>query len=97
VVYRERPQVDTPLYVLGVVTGFPGELSPVMTPRKLRSGEDTTKIEPWRIIERKKVQKEILIDTGQLVKLNTGIVTCYGIKHAIELIQQNPLGPKIAQ
>jgi len=95
VVYRETPHADA--YVLGVVSGFPRELSPVMTPRELRSGEDTSKIEPWRIIERTKGHKEVLVDTGQLVNLNPGIVICYGIKHAIELIQQNPLGPKIAQ
>lgn len=88
---------NSPLYLLGVVSGFPKDLSPVMTPEKVREDQDTSNVEQWRIVRLKDGQKAILRDTDQVVNLNPGIVIGYGIKHAIDLIRKNPLGPKIEQ
>ena len=60
-VFRDLSQSNGPLYVLGVVTHFPpGELSPVMTPKKIKAGEDTSKVEQWRIVKLEDGQKAIL-------------------------------------
>jgi hypothetical protein len=93
-VYRDVKNPNGNFYVLGVISGFRPELSSVMRPEKLKPGEDTSKLEQWRLIK-KDGQTAILKDTEQMVALNTGIVIGYGIKHAIDLIQSHPIGPKV--
>jgi hypothetical protein len=96
IVFHDKNQPNSPLYVAAVITGFLPELSPVMTPEIVKTGDDTSRVEKWRIID-KDGQKAILRDTEQMVGLNTGIVIGYSIKHAIDLILKNPIGPKIIQ
>ncbi|MBM4145834.1 MAG: trypsin-like peptidase domain-containing protein [Nitrospira sp.] len=97
IVFRDLHQTNSPLYVVGVISGFRPELSHVMTPEKIKSDDDTKGFEQWRVVELKDRQKAILKDTEQMVALNTGIVIGYSIKHAIDLIKKNPFGAKIAQ
>ena len=100
IVYRDINQVNNlsaPLYVAGVISGFRPELLPVMIPQKIMAGDDISKVEQWRIVQLQDGQKAILRNTGQVVAANTGIVIGYGIKHAVDLIKKNPIGPKIAQ
>jgi hypothetical protein len=100
IVFREIRDMMNPtsnLYVLGVISGFIPEFLSVMTPIEVKAGDDTSKVEQGRIVQRQDGQKVILTDTGQVVASNTGIVIGYGIKHAVDLIQKTPLGPKVAQ
>lgn len=48
-----------------------------------------------RWVEIKPGQKK-LVETGDLVRQNTGIVRGYAIRHAVELIRKNPIGPKVS-
>lgn len=100
IVFREIRDMMNPtsnLYVLGVISGFIPEFLSVMTPEKVKAGDDTSKVEKWKIVRLQDGQKAVLRDTGQVVASNTGIVIGYHIKHAIDLIRKNPLGPKVAQ
>ncbi len=97
VVFRDLSQSNSPLYVVGVISGFRPELSAVMKPEKIKPGDDMSKIERWRIVKLKDGQNAVLRDTDQMVGLNTGIIISYSIQHAIDLIRKNPIGPKIRQ
>lgn len=48
-----------------------------------------------RLVEVKPGDKK-LVETGELVRQNTGIVRGYAIRHALELIRKNPTGPKVS-
>ncbi len=84
-------------YVAGVISGFVPEYLPVFTPVEIKAGDDISNVEQWRIMQLPNGKKAILRDTQQFVVSNTGIVIGYGIKHAIDLIRKNPLGPEIAK
>ncbi len=68
-----------------------------MTPERLKSGEDTSNFEMWRLVKLKDGQSAVLKDTEQMVGLNTGIVIGYGIKHVVDIIRKNQIGPKVTQ
>lgn len=96
VVFRDSSQPKSPLYVLGVIAGFRPILSTVMTPEKVKKGEDISKIPQWRIETLADGEEAILRDTDKKVVLNSGIIIAYSIKHAIDLIRKNPFGPKVS-
>lgn len=97
VVFRDISKQNSPLYVVGVISGFRPELSAVMKPEKIEPGDDMSKVERWRIVKLKDGQNAVLRDTDQIVGLNTGIIISYSIQHAIDFIRTNPIGPKISQ
>jgi len=94
IVFRDLNQPNVVLCVVGVVSGFRPELAPVMTPVPVQTGQNITKIEPWRVVDLENGRKAVLKDTQQMVALNTGIVIGYGIQHAVDLIREHPIGPK---
>jgi len=97
IVCHDLYKANSPLYFAGVISGFLPEISPVMIPKKVAAGEDISKVEKWRLVKLKDGQNAVLNDTENKVALNTGIVIGYSIKHAIDLIRKNPIGPKIDQ
>jgi hypothetical protein len=67
-----------------------------MEPHKLNPGEDTSKLEPWRIRKNENGETLVFTNTGNVVIRNPGIVVGYDIIHAVEVIQKHPTGPKIS-
>ena len=96
IVFRDLCQPKSPLYVLGVIAGFRPKLSTVMTPEKVKKGEDISKIPQWRIETLADGQKAILRDTDKKVVLNSGIIIGYSIEHAVDLIRKNPFAWKVS-
>lgn len=82
-------------YVLGVVSGYHPELVAVTKPVPIGPGENTSKVDAWRILHLQNGQTVELKDTDEVVPLNSGIVIGYNIKYAVDLIHKNPIGPKI--
>jgi Trypsin-like peptidase domain len=81
--------------VIGVVSGFEANLGPVMIPKPIsRADIKPGDVEAGLIIEKRgktyRLQETL---SGMTVKLNTGIVKCYGIEHAVDLIHQHATGP----
>lgn len=95
IVYRDLSKSNVVFNVAGVVSGFRGELSPVLNGRAPFPGEDVTKLDPSRVATLGDGRKLVLTETGQWVTLNTGIVIGYSIEHALELIRAHPIGPAI--
>ena len=97
IVFRDLSQNNAWVFkVVGVVSGYQPELTPVLKPVKIKSNEDLSKVDAWRIrtVDGQKVKYE---DTDQMVSTNTGIVVGYGIDHAVDLIRKHPNGPKLTQ
>jgi hypothetical protein len=94
IVYRDlrRPN-EIVFYVLGVVSGFVPELSPVFKSDPLKPGEDTSTVESWRL--KLAGPGKILRDTGRVVPLNSGVVKGSPIKYALDLISKHPDGPAV--
>ena len=80
-------------YVLDVVQGYTPELVHVTSPGPVGPNDDLSKIEKWRIIND---GRTILRDTPQLVPMNSGILSGFSIKPALDIIKQHPEGPAIA-
>jgi hypothetical protein len=97
IVYRDLSQNNAWVFkVVGVVSGYQPELTPVLKPVKVKPTDDLSKVDGWRIktVDGQKVRYE---DTDQMVSTNTGIVVGYGIEHAVDLIHEHPTGPKVMQ
>jgi hypothetical protein len=97
IVFRDLSQNNTWVFkVVGVVSGYQPELTPVLKPVKIKPNDDLSKVDGWRIktVDGQKVRYE---DTDQMVSTNTGIVVGYGIDHAVDLIHEHPNGPKVTQ
>ena len=98
IVYRDLNQGGPPVfYVAAVVSGYRPEYEPVLQPQELKPGEPIKPEDEERIVTRSDGKKMKLVDTGQFVRLNTGIVRSYHIKYALELIRKNPIGPKVSE
>ena len=94
IVYRDNDKTDFTYKLLGVVSGFRFDRSPVLKPVEIKpeevKAEDTAR---GRVIQ-KNGRLYRLDETGDLVDFNTGIIAGYGINHALDLIKKNPIGPK---
>jgi hypothetical protein len=96
IVYRDLNQSKLVFYVLGVISGFKPDFAPVVKPEVITPGEDISKIESWRRVTIEG-QQQVLRDTGKFVLFNTGLVRGYPIEHAVKVIHEHPIGPKINQ
>ena len=96
VVYRNLNERLTVFKVLAVVSGYESDLTPVLEPEEIkREAIKATDVARGRIVEQDgKIFR--LKDTGHRVQANTGIVKAYDVRHAVDLIRKNPVGPKIA-
>jgi len=101
VVYRENidSKGHSQFYVAGVISGFIPELAPIASWRPAKTRENLAGIEKWRIEKRDDGRTYVLEDTRPtaLVPLNTGIITAFGIKHAVDLIKVHGIGPIISE
>jgi hypothetical protein len=97
IVYRDLNQNGTVFYLAGVISGFLPELIPTVVPEVVKPGQNISQEEPWRIRKLNDGRIFKLKDTEQLAPLNTGIVKGYHIKHAVELIRKNPIGPTVSE
>src|SRR6266478_10181835 len=82
--------------VLGVVSSFTSDDGPVLVPKEIRQ-QDVTREDVARGRIRKKEGKVYRLEetpNHETVILNTGIVTSFGIEHAVDLIRLHPLGPR---
>jgi hypothetical protein len=95
IVFRDIDQSNYVMKVAGVVSGYQPEFLPVLSPKKIKVGEDLSKVEAWRIITRPDGTRVRLEDTDQMVASNMGIVIGYDIISAVELIKKHPEGPKV--
>lgn len=96
IVFRDLDHMEAWVFkVVGVVSGYQPELTPVLKPVKIKPNEDLSKMDAWRIrtVNGQKLRYE---DTDQMVSTNTGIVVGYSIDHAVELIRKHPNGPKVS-
>lgn len=97
VVFRDLTQRDLMFKVLGVVSGFHPEYTPVLQPESISSAQVTPEDRRRSRILSKDGSLFRLNETEQLVRLNTGIVIAYSISHAIDLIHENPSGPEVSE
>ena len=96
IVYRDLNQHKPVFHLAGVISGFLPEFIPTVVREVVKLGQDLSKEEPWRIQRGRDGQIYKLKDTEQRALLNTGIIKGYHIKHAVELISKNPIGPTVS-
>ena len=93
-----RDDVDrTRFQVVGVISGFRPQLGAVMEPHPIASPEKASKraqLESWRIVQKPDKQWVEYLDGPNTVALNTGLTIAYSIEPALDLIRDNPVGPK---
>jgi hypothetical protein len=96
VVFRDFAQNGYVMKVLGVVSGFPAEYTPIFEKKEVKPNEITPEdLQKGRIIlESSKVFR--LHETSHVVPLNTGIVKAFSIQHAVDLIKAHPAGPTVS-
>lgn len=86
IVYRDLDKSDLTLKLAGVVSGFRFDRSRILKPVEIKPEEVTPgDIARGRIV-RKNGRLYRLQETDELVDFNTGIVTGYGINHALDLM-----------
>jgi trypsin-like peptidase len=97
IVFRDLRRNNEVYKVAGVISGYRFDITPVATPEKIKREQ----VKPEDIAQARLFEKDghlfRLNDTEMQVRFNTGIVHGYSIKHAIDLIHTNPIGPKISE
>jgi hypothetical protein len=83
--------------VAGVVSGFIPQLVNTANWRRVEPHEDLTNVEAWRIKKKADGFTYVLEDTDTVVPLNTGIISAFNIRHAVDLIKAHPIGPLIPE
>jgi hypothetical protein len=96
VVFRDPKKTDYVFKVMAVVSGFPAEYSKVYHKREIQPSEVTLqdKKDGRVMYDRGEIYR--LDDTSEVVMANTGMVKTFGIKHAVDIIKKNPVGPKVS-
>jgi Trypsin-like peptidase domain len=99
VVYRDLRQSGMVFKVAGVLVDFIYDASPVVKKKQ--------EIQENQITAEDRASGDVVFtitdgrfyrveETGELVKLNTGIATAWDIGSAIDLIQKHPIGPQVS-
>jgi len=83
--------MDSVERVLAVVSGYRPEYGDVFRLEELKPGEVAP---PDKIVE-KNSKRYRLVETGTVIRTNSGIIVAYDIQHAIDLIKKNPIGPMV--
>src|SRR5581483_944241 len=90
VVIRDIDQASRPYKVVAVVSSFRFEAAPVLKTEEVTIQQVTDEdVKKSRIMEHNGHLYRVLRETGDFVKLNTGIATAYSINPAIDLIRRN--------
>ena len=98
IVYRDLSSSSLDYKLLGVVSGFPPEVTEVMEKHPIRNRESASQEargQPWRIVTNSDGSMFEYLGTGRYVALNTGIVTAFAIFPAIDIIKAHPIGPLV--
>jgi len=97
-VFRDLSQNNSngPVFkVAGVIVDYESYTSPVMKKLEIQENEITANDRAKNdVLKTPDGRLYRLKDTGQIVKLNTGIATAWDIGTAVDLIRKHPIGPK---
>jgi Trypsin-like peptidase domain len=96
VVFRDFRKSTYTFNVLGVISGYESEYSPVMRLVPIKDSEIKPEDIARNRITKKDSQSYRLDDTGDVVEQDTGIVKAYNIVHAVDLIKKHPSGPLVS-
>lgn len=95
VVFQDLRQSVRTFRVAGVMVSFESSLSSVMKKIKIQENQITAEDRAQnRVLRTDDGQVYRLEDTGQLVRLNTGMATAWDIGSAVDLIRKHPIGPQ---
>lgn len=96
VVFRDFSKSGYVLKVLGVVSGFPAEYTPVFEKQEIKASDVTEEDRQKQriILQNGKVFR--LKETSAVVPLNTAIVKAYSIEQAVDLIKSHSTGPLVS-
>jgi len=94
-VFRDFGSPGYTFKVLGVVSAFQSEKTPVLRPVKIERKDIKAEDIVGGRISQKEGQFYRFEETDERVESNTGIVVVYNISHAMDLIKKNPVGPKV--
>jgi len=100
IVYRDLRKPGLFYNLLGVVSGFRPDPTPVMNKHAIKSPSDASELaksQPWRVQQASDGTFFEYVESGGFVSLNTGIVQGFSIEPAIDLIRQHPIGPQVRQ
>jgi Trypsin-like peptidase domain len=95
VVFRDFAKPGYELNVMGVVSGYPNEYKEIYTMREIAQGQVTSDDIQENLIVTKNQKIYHLDETNQLGATNSGIVKAFNIRHAVDIIKKNPVGPKV--
>ncbi len=96
VVYKDPSSSSLNYNVIGVISGFQPDISPIVEKHSIKSRDEASpeaKEQPWRINTNPDGTLFEYKDTDKKVPLNTGIVRAFALFPAIELIRKHPSGP----
>ncbi|MBZ5515169.1 MAG: serine protease [Acidobacteriia bacterium] len=97
VVFRDLSQSGLVYKVAAVLVGFKPEGGPVRKAQEIRPEQLTPEDRAQsRIVEYQGRLLRLGEETGNFVRLNTGIAISYDIRPAVVLIHQHPIGPKVS-
>jgi hypothetical protein len=96
-VYRDLSQSGLVFKVAGVIVSYEADDSPVLKKLEIRENQITAEDRAKNRVRRTTDGRVYrLLDTGNVVQLNTGIATAWDIGTAVDLIRKHPVGPKVS-
>lgn len=96
-VFRDQNASVNTFKVAGVVVSYESYISPVFSTEEIPQEQVTSaEREQNRVVKAADGKVYRLTETDQVVQLNTGITTAWGINLAVELIRKHATGPKVS-
>jgi hypothetical protein len=97
VVFRDTSKSEVTFKVAGVVVSFLPEAGPVLKTEEVTQARITDDDrQEGRILEYHQKLYRVTRETGDFVRLNTGLAFAHDIKFAVDLIREHPIGPKVS-
>jgi hypothetical protein len=95
VVFRDARSPDR-FKVAAVVSGFPVEYAPILKKEEIQPSDitDVDRSKARIIADGSRLFR--LVETGETVIQNTGIVLAFSINHGVDLIRKFPIGPEVS-
>ena len=96
-VYRDLSQSVLVFKVAGVIVSYEANESSVLRKLEIRENQITAEDRAKNRVRRATDGRVYrLVDTGNVVQLNTGIATAWDIGTAVDLIRKHPSGPRVS-
>lgn len=95
IVFRDLSRQAVTFKLAGVISGYRPEFTPVLKPEEIAAEQVTPEDEVQGRISVRDGHVFRLTDTGEVAQTNTGIVIGYNIRHALDVIAKNPIGPEV--